>query len=99
MADSYPLRPSESGSILSKELVRILSGLRRDLRSFGDVSASLSVWLAPFNMELKEDNDFVYGNQSSCPSSTVAYGPLNPEAMMEAWNSYLRCDQICSCPR
>ncbi|CAB4057243.1 unnamed protein product [Lepeophtheirus salmonis] len=98
IADSYPLRPSESGSILSKELVHTLARLRGELISFGEMSASLSVWLAPFNLEYKDDQDFIYGNQSDCSSSTSAYGPLNPESMIQAWKNYLECDQICSCP-
>jgi len=97
VSQTYPAKPSESGSILSRDLVDILVRHSEDLNFFSTLSASLSIWLAPFAPTYIYDADFSSDN-SSCTKSSAAVSPYSTKTeMMAAWDNINKCGRICFC--
>lgn len=97
----YPMKPSSTGSVISRDLIQYLSDNSQWLGSFGSIQASLSIWLSPLNPIYIEDPDWGIENRSACSNpNMVAYGPIyHAEDMVRRWNRYTRCGQICKCPK
>ena len=97
VSQTYPSKPSQAGSLLSRDLVDVLVRHAEDLKSFSSLSASLSIWLAPFAPIYIEDQGFSADNET-CSKSSVAVAPYsNKEEMMQAWDNYKDCGIICHC--
>ena len=96
-AGHYPAMPSESGSVLSRDLVKYLADNADALAPFGGVSASLAVWLAPLAPELYED-DFWAADNVTCSPHTLAIGPMHErKRFKQLWDNYRACGKPCSC--
>lgn len=95
----YPMMPTSTGSVISRNLVEYLAHNADWLGSFGSIPASLAIWLSPLNPIYIEDPDWGADNRSCTNPNLVAYGPVyEAEDMVKKWNKYITCGKLCQCP-
>ena len=97
---TYPPIPTDSGCLLSKDLVQFIaksagSGV---MKTFSSIGKSLGVWLAPACPNYVDDFGWNFDNKTCSIHSMVAGPFTSGKSMMQAWNNYLTCGKMCACP-
>ena len=99
VSNTYPPVPADSGSLLSKDLVRFLSTSSKSglLKTFSSIEKSLSIWLAPAGPQYIDDYGWNLDNKTCSVHSMAAFPFDEPKLMMQAWKNYLACGKMCAC--